>query len=77
VLPTPGEILPGVIDDVICAVICDDRLDQVHVPGTAYGGDFRAERFCDLYSERTHASGRAVDQDLQSRLDLPLATQAA
>src|SRR6516162_8609066 len=53
-----GEILPGVIDDPVRA----DRPDHVHIPGTAYAGDVRAETLRDLHGERAHASGRAVDQ---------------
>src|SRR5438067_9913778 len=67
-LPRFGEILLGVINDVICA----DGSDHVHIPRTAYAGDFCAERFGNLHSERTHASRRTVDQDLLSRLNLSL-----
>src|SRR5437660_8683926 len=67
-LPTFGEILLGVINDVICA----DGPDRVHVPRTAYASNLCAKRFGDLHSERTHASGRTVNQDLLPRLNLSL-----
>src|ERR1035437_3713699 len=66
VLSTFREILLGVINDVICA----DGSDHVNVPRTAHARNFRTERFGDLHSERTHTSGRTVDQDLLPRLNL-------
>src|ERR1700676_3431210 len=67
-LPAPGEILLGVVDDLICA----DRSNHVHVPCTAYASHICAERPGDLHSERTHASRRAVHQDLLPAPDLSL-----
>src|SRR5712692_11346461 len=65
-LRTFGEILFGVINDLICA----DRSDHVHISRTAHAGHFRSERLGDLHGERTHASRRAVNQDLLPRLNL-------
>src|SRR6266850_6026902 len=65
---TAGEILSGVINDVICAY----GADHFHIPRTANAGNLSAKRFGDLYSERTHASGGAIDQDLLARLNLSL-----
>src|SRR5713226_5583853 len=66
------EILSGVVNDVICA----DGSDHFNVPRTANARNFSAERLGDLHSERTHASRRTVDQDLLSRLNLPLVAKA-
>src|SRR5713101_3356180 len=63
--PTLSEILLGVINDMVCA----DGSDHVHIPRAAHTGHVRAERLGDLHSERTHASRRAVDQDLLPRLN--------
>src|SRR5216683_4316816 len=65
---TFGEILVGVINNVICA----EGSDHVHIPRTAYAGHLCAERLGDLHSERTHASGRTVNQDLVPRLNVSL-----
>src|SRR5258708_5783271 len=62
------KILSSVINDVICA----DGADHFHIPRTANAGNLSAKRFGDLYSERTHASGGAIDQDLLARLNLSL-----
>src|SRR5437667_10595149 len=61
-----GEILLGIINDVICA----DGPYHAQIPGAAYAGDIRAERLGDLHGERTHTSRRAVDQNFLSRLNL-------
>src|SRR5271157_1509862 len=71
-LPTLGEILLGVINDVICA----DGSDHVHIPRTAYASNLCSERLGDLHSERTHASRRTVDQDLLPRLNVSLVAKA-
>ena len=67
-LVAPGEVLPGVVDDVIGA----ERSHEVDVPRAAHRGHLRAERFRDLHGERPDASRGAVDQDLLPRLKLPL-----
>src|SRR5579863_8098176 len=67
-LPPLSEILPSVINDVICA----DGSDHAYIPYTAYAGDLSAERLGDLHSERTHAPRRTVNQDLLPRLNLSL-----
>jgi hypothetical protein len=56
-LPTPGEILFGVIDDAIRT----DGSDHVYVRRTAYARHIRGERLCHLDCERTDASRRTVD----------------
>ncbi len=63
-LITFGEILFGVINDVICA----DGADKIDIAGAANSRDLSAERFGDLYGECPNTSGRAVDQDLLPRL---------
>src|SRR5712691_10421790 len=67
-LPTFGEILSSVINDVIRA----DGSDHVHIPGTAYASDLCAERLGDLHSEGTHASRRPINEDLLPRLKVSL-----
>src|SRR5206468_8923236 len=64
-LPTLGEVLLRVVDDVVCA----DRSDQVHGPRAAHAGHLGAEGLGDLHGERPHASRRADDQHLVSRRD--------
>src|SRR5215470_12370484 len=66
-----GEILPGVINDPICA----DGSHHFHIARAAYAGHICAERPGDLHCERTDASRRTVDQDLLPRLNLPLVTK--
>src|SRR5712692_2146101 len=67
-LPTFGEILSSVINDVIRA----DGSDHVHIPRTAYASNIRPEPLGDLHSERTHAARRTVNQDLLPRPNLSL-----
>src|SRR6516165_8823985 len=67
-LPAFGEILLGVINDMIRA----DGSDHVHISCTAYAGHIRAEPLGDLHSERTHASCRSVNQDLLPWLNVSL-----
>src|SRR5712691_9274002 len=67
-LTAAGEILSRVINDVMCA----DGADHFHIPRTANTGNLSAKRFGDLYSEGTHASGGAVNQDLLAGLNLSL-----
>jgi hypothetical protein len=54
-LTDAGEILTGVINDMIRA----QRTKPFHFFRAGYCCDFRAEGFCDLHSERAHASRRA------------------
>src|ERR1019366_4863023 len=70
-LPALSEIFLGVINDPICA----EGSDHVHIPRTAYAGHICAERLGDLHRERTHASGRTVNQDPLPRLDLSLVAE--
>src|ERR1700687_2222103 len=60
-----GEVLSGVVDDVVSA----DGADHVHVLGAAHSSHLGAKRFGDLHGECTKASGSAVDQDLLTGLD--------
>ena len=64
-LVAPGEVLLGVVDDVVGA----ERSDEIDVPRAAHAGHLRSECLGDLHGERAHASRRAVDQDLLSRLE--------
>jgi hypothetical protein len=61
-LATLGEILLGVVNDAICA----ERFHHVQIPRAAYAGHMCIERFADLHSERTHASGCTVNQNLNA-----------
>src|SRR5205814_10299239 len=70
-LPTLGEILLRVINDLICA----ERSDDVDIPRTADAGHICPERLGDLHSERAHASRRPVNQDFLPRLKLSLVTK--
>src|SRR2546423_1005626 len=65
---TLGEVLPGVVDDMVSA----DRSDHVDVLRAAHACHLGTERFGDLHRERSEASRRAVDQNLVTWLDLPL-----
>src|SRR5439155_27297131 len=58
--PAVDEILPGVINHMVCA----DGSHHVHTPCAAYTGHVGAEGLGDLHGKRTHAPRRAVDQDL-------------
>src|SRR5215212_1271546 len=66
VLPILGEILPSVIYDMVCTY----RAHHVHLARAAHTGYLGPERFGDLHGERTHTTGRAVDQNLLTLLDL-------
>jgi hypothetical protein len=70
-LPTLGEILLSVIEDVICA----DGSDHFDIPRTRYTGHICAERLGDLHSECAYASGRTVDQDLLPGLNLSISAK--
>src|ERR1035437_9866334 len=70
-LLTLSEVLMGVVDDMVGT----DGADHVDVPRAANGCHFGAEGLGDLHGERPDASGRAVDQDLLTGLDLPLIAQ--
>ena len=61
-----GEVVAGVVDDVVGA----ERADQVDLGGAAHAGDLGAERLGDLHGERADASRRADDQHLLPGLDL-------
>src|SRR6266404_8399834 len=64
-----GEIFIRVINDVIGA----DGSDKIDIPCAANSRDLCAKRFGDLHGECSYTSGRAVDQDLLSGLNLSLA----
>src|SRR5215211_6632635 len=57
-------------------VIGAERSRLLDVPRAADGGYLRPERLRDLDGERAHAAGGAVDEDLLSRLELPVVPQA-
>src|SRR6266850_6071038 len=65
-LPAFGEILLGVIDDLVCA----KRARQVQIPRAADACHFSPVRFGKLQRKRADATRRAVDQYLLSRLNL-------
>ena len=69
--PSLGEVLAGVVDDVVGT----DGPDHVHVLRAAHAGDLGAERLGDLDGERSDAARGAVDQDLLPGLDLALVAQ--
>src|SRR5438132_719476 len=60
-----GEILPGVVDDLVGA----DTSHHVDISGAAYAGYMGPERLCDLHSEGTDPSRRSVDENLLTALD--------
>jgi hypothetical protein len=57
-LPAAGEVLPGVVDDVVGA----EGADQLDVAGAAHAGHVGAEGLGDLHGEGANTSRRAVDQ---------------
>src|SRR5207302_8760139 len=65
-LASPGEVLLGVVDDLVGA----DRADHFQVPGAADSGDLRAIPLRDLHGERPDPSRRSDNQHLFSRPDL-------
>ena len=71
-LPAAGEVLAGVVDDVVGA----EGADQVHLRRAAHAGDLGAERLGDLHGERADAARRADDQHLLPGLDPSLVAQA-
>src|SRR5262249_61236368 len=62
------EILLRVINYAICA----DGADHLRIPGTANACHIGAKRPGNLYGERTHAASCSVDQNLLTRLNLPM-----
>jgi hypothetical protein len=58
-LATLGEVLLGVIDDLVCA----ERTDHVQFPRAVQAGHVRSERLGKLHGEATHTATRAIDQD--------------
>src|SRR6266851_4010153 len=70
-LPALGEVLPGVIDDVVCA----DRAQHVQFARAVDAGHFRPEGLGDLHGEGTNVPTCTVDQDLVSWLDLSFAAK--
>src|SRR5918993_954568 len=53
-----GEVLFGVIDDVVCA----ERTDHLQFLRVVYTGHLRSVGFGDLYGEGTHTTAGAIDQ---------------
>src|SRR5260370_30370459 len=72
-LPTLGEVLVGVVDDMVCT----DGADHVHVLRTADTGHLGAVGLGDLHRERSNASRGTIDQDLPAWLDLCLIASCA
>lgn len=71
-LPILGEIFPSVIDDVVRP----NRARRIQIARTAHGSDFGSIGFGDLHCKRAHPTGGPLDQNLLSRLNLPLIAQA-
>jgi len=57
-------------------VIGAERSRLLDIPRAADGGYLCSERFRDLHREGAHDAGGAVDEDLLSRLKLPVVAQA-
>src|SRR5262249_28883302 len=66
------EILLRVINYAICA----DGADHLRIPGTANACHIGAKRPGNLYGERTHAASCSVDQNLLTRLNLPMISKS-
>src|SRR5437763_9906918 len=62
------EILSGVVNCRVCA----NGSNHVDIASAAHSGHICAERLGDLHREGTHASRRAINQDLLPRLKLSL-----
>ena len=71
-MPVLDEVLPRVVDDPARP----DRSDHVHVLRAAHPGHVRSEGLGDLDREGTHASRRAVDEDLLPGADMSLVSKA-
>jgi len=72
VLLAPGEVVAGVVDDVIGA----EGPDQVHLGRATHAGDRGTEGLGDLDRERPHAARGADDQHLLSWLHLGAVSHA-
>src|SRR5215208_5301744 len=66
-----GEVLAGVVDDVIRT----DGSDHLHLRGAAHAGDVRAERFGYLHSVGAHSSRRTDEQHFLPRTHLSVVAQ--
>src|SRR5438270_4935534 len=55
---------------VVNHVIGSDGADKIDIARATNTGDFRAERFRDLHRESANASGRSVDQNLLTGLNV-------
>jgi hypothetical protein len=67
-----GEVLPGVIDDVVGA----ERPHQLGFRGAADAGHLRVVGLCELHGERPHATAGADDQDALPSSNLALVAQS-
>ncbi len=65
-LPTVGEVLPGIVNDMVST----DRANQIRFRCAAHARDLCSERLGDLHRERPDTSPRPDDQDLLRGLDL-------
>src|SRR4028118_1840160 len=63
-----GEVLLGVINDLVCA----ERSDHVQFPRAVHARHLRSVSLGKLNGEGTHTSSSAVDQNLLSRPNLSL-----
>src|SRR5438552_3928115 len=70
-LPALREIFSRVINNMVRA----ERSRRVQFPSAAHGGDFGPERFGNLDCKRTHATGRAIHENLVAWLDASLITK--
>ena len=71
-LPALREIFSSVINHMVGA----NRSRRVHIPRAAHGSDLRPERFGNLDRKCTHATGRAIDQNLVAWLNASLVAKA-
>jgi hypothetical protein len=66
------EVVVGVVNDMVGS----DRPDELELCGAGDAGDLRSEGPGDLYREGADASGRADDQYVLFRFDVPSVGQA-
>src|SRR3712207_7717849 len=65
-LPALGEVLLGVINNLVCA----ERSDHIQFPRAVHAGHVRSVRLGKLHGEGSHTTARTVDQNLLSWLYL-------
>ena len=67
-----GEILFGVVNDVVCA----DRAHHLQIPRAAHGSHFGSKRPGNLNRKRPHPARGPVDQYFLPGLNMPLIAQS-